>query len=137
MPRGDGTGPVGMGEMTGRGAGFCAGYGMPGYANPIPGRGFGAGYGRGAGFGGGFGRSGGFGGGGFGGGGRGWRNMFWATGQPGWMRSGAGATVWNSPLQQDPDLEKRFLRNQAQALQAQLDHINKRLGALEENPQEG
>lgn len=27
MPRGDGTGPMGMGPMTGRGAGTCAGYG--------------------------------------------------------------------------------------------------------------
>lgn len=25
MPRGDGTGPLGAGPMTGRGAGFCAG----------------------------------------------------------------------------------------------------------------
>lgn len=33
MPRGDGTGPMGMGPMTGRGAGFCAGYATPGYAN--------------------------------------------------------------------------------------------------------
>jgi len=38
MPRGDGTGPAGMGPMTGRAAGYCAGYGMPGYMNPIPGR---------------------------------------------------------------------------------------------------
>jgi len=36
MPWGDGTGPMGMGPMTGRAAGFCAGYGVPGYANPIP-----------------------------------------------------------------------------------------------------
>ncbi len=41
MPWGDGTGPMGMGPMTGRGAGFCAGYGVPGYMNPIPGGGFG------------------------------------------------------------------------------------------------
>jgi hypothetical protein len=41
MPAGDGTGPSGMGPMTGRGAGYCAGYGAPGYANPMPGRGFG------------------------------------------------------------------------------------------------
>lgn len=34
MPRGDQTGPEGMGPQTGRGAGFCAGYDMPGYANP-------------------------------------------------------------------------------------------------------
>ena len=43
MPRGDGTGPQGMGPMTGRAAGYCAGYNAPGYANPIAGRGFGAG----------------------------------------------------------------------------------------------
>ncbi|MHB1483790.1 MAG: DUF5320 domain-containing protein [Saccharofermentanales bacterium] len=46
MPRGDGTGPMGMGPATGRGAGFCTGYAAPGYA------GFGrrcgaSGYGRG------------------------------------------------------------------------------------------
>ena len=35
MPRGDRTGPAGMGPMTGRGAGYCAGYPMPGsYADP-------------------------------------------------------------------------------------------------------
>jgi len=45
MPAGDGTGPRGMGPMTGRGAGYCAGYGAPGYANPMPGRGFGMGWG--------------------------------------------------------------------------------------------
>ena len=38
MPRGDRTGPAGMGPMTGRRMGFC-------------GAGFGRGYGRGAGFG--------------------------------------------------------------------------------------
>ncbi|HHT94051.1 MAG TPA: DUF5320 domain-containing protein [Clostridiaceae bacterium] len=31
MPRGDGTGPLGMGPMSGRGLGFCAGYNTPGY----------------------------------------------------------------------------------------------------------
>jgi hypothetical protein len=38
MPRGDGTGPAGMGPMTGRAAGFCAGYPIPGYMNPVAGR---------------------------------------------------------------------------------------------------
>jgi len=38
MPFGDGTGPRGMGPMTGRGAGYCAGFGQPGIANPILGR---------------------------------------------------------------------------------------------------
>ncbi len=33
MPFGDGTGPEEMGPMTGRGAGYCAGYEHPGYAN--------------------------------------------------------------------------------------------------------
>ena len=34
MPRGDGTGPMGMGPMTGRAAGFCAGYSAPGFMSP-------------------------------------------------------------------------------------------------------
>ncbi len=38
MPFGNGTGPAGMGPMTGRSAGFCAGYQMPGYMNPVAGR---------------------------------------------------------------------------------------------------
>ncbi len=33
MPRGDGTGPNGMGPVTGRGAGFCAGFSVPGAMN--------------------------------------------------------------------------------------------------------
>ncbi|MBP2666341.1 MAG: hypothetical protein H6Q76_1321 [Firmicutes bacterium] len=33
MPRGDGTGPMGTGSMTGRGAGFCAGFAAPGAMN--------------------------------------------------------------------------------------------------------
>ncbi|HOL21348.1 MAG TPA: DUF5320 domain-containing protein [bacterium] len=52
MPFGDGTGPLGLGAMTGRAAGYCAGYGVPGYANPY----IGVGFGRGIGFGRGFGR---------------------------------------------------------------------------------
>jgi len=52
MPGGDRTGPMGLGPMTGRGVGYCAGYGVPGYANPgygwrFSGRGFGRGGGRG------------------------------------------------------------------------------------------
>ena len=52
MPFGDGTGPMGMGPITGRGAGYCAGFNMPGYANSMPrrmglGRGTGRGMGRG------------------------------------------------------------------------------------------
>jgi hypothetical protein len=61
MPGGDGTGPAGMGSMTGRAMGSCAGNTVQGSAYPAGargyfgrgrGRGFGRGYGRGrAGFG--------------------------------------------------------------------------------------
>jgi hypothetical protein len=68
MPFGDGTGPWGLGSMTGRAAGYCAGFGRPGFANPALGypRPYGYaysmplwsrwGYGRGCGFGRGLGR---------------------------------------------------------------------------------
>jgi hypothetical protein len=72
MPFGDGTGPLGLGPMTGRGAGFCAGFGRLGFASPMPGYphpynygnltpawprwGYGFGRGLGRGFGRGFGR---------------------------------------------------------------------------------
>lgn len=46
MPRGDRTGPAGAGPMTGRGMGYCAGYNVPGYANPCFGRSLGRGFGR-------------------------------------------------------------------------------------------
>ena len=60
MPGGNRTGPAGQGPITGRGAGFCAGFSVPGYANPVGGRGYwgrgrGRGMGRGRGFGRGFG----------------------------------------------------------------------------------
>jgi len=44
MPRGDGTGPLGLGPMTGRAAGFCAGFPVPGFLNPVPGLGWGRGW---------------------------------------------------------------------------------------------
>ena len=48
MPRGDGTGPEGLGPMTGRGLGYCAGYDSPGFTKGI-GRGLGRGLARGRG----------------------------------------------------------------------------------------
>ena len=60
MPRFDGTGPAGMGPMTGWGRGYCntsqAAYGPapawgPGYSGTAYGSGFGSGLGRGRGFG--------------------------------------------------------------------------------------
>ncbi|MCD6226675.1 MAG: DUF5320 domain-containing protein [Candidatus Aenigmarchaeota archaeon] len=49
MPFGDGTGPEGLGPLTGRGLGYCAGYDSPGFTRGIPmgGRGFARGFGRG------------------------------------------------------------------------------------------
>jgi len=40
MPLGDGTGPDGLGPRTGRGLGYCSGYGRPGYTIAAPGRRF-------------------------------------------------------------------------------------------------
>ncbi|MBN1350825.1 DUF5320 domain-containing protein [candidate division KSB1 bacterium] len=119
MPRGDRTGPAGMGPMTGRAAGYCAGYAVPGYANPIPGRG--------AGFGGG--------GRGFGGGGRGWRNMYYATGLPGWMRFATSPTAPYAPQAYAPQMtaeqEIDYLKNQAEYFQKGLEEIKKRIDELE------
>jgi len=50
MPRGDGTGPNGQGQLTGRGMGYCAGSNAPGFMNGGFGRGMGRGFGRGRGF---------------------------------------------------------------------------------------
>lgn len=127
MPGGDKTGPMGMGPMTGRGAGFCAGYNMPGYIN----RGFGGGFGRG--FGRGMGR----------GGGRGRRNMYYATGMPGWIRNqygrpsqalgwGWGQTAQDIPPGYAPENELAELKREARALKASLDAINKRIGELDQ-----
>jgi hypothetical protein len=84
MPRGDRTGPSGLGPMSGRGAGFCAGFEMPGFANGSPSKGAGmpgyagGGPGRGAGWLSGLRR-----------GGRGNRNWFHRTGLFDWQRGGA------------------------------------------------
>ena len=114
MPRGDRSGPMGMGPRTGRAAGFCSGSGMPGYANPMGERGLGMGFGR---------RH----GGGFGGG-RGRRNRFDATGLPGRMRFDEDVAPYQRP---DPEMEMQALKNQADALQSELDLIRKRLSEFE------
>jgi len=127
VPRGDGTGPLGMGPMTGRAAGFCAGYPVPGYMNPIPGRGFGMGFGRGRGF---WGRS----------GGRGWRNWFYATGLPGWPRAAMGWPAWGmggrppyTPTATPPSREQQLeaLKSQAEYVESALSELRKRIEELE------
>lgn len=108
MPRGNGTGPMGAGPMTGRAWGYCSGSSVPGFANPSAGRGFGAGFrhncpawGPGQ---------------GLGGGRRGWRMTFQAT-----DRSG----------QENPAMERTILQNRAKALQEQMDLIKNQLDSLE------
>ena len=121
MPAGDRTGPVGYGPMSGRAAGFCAGYGAPGYANP----GFGFGRGRGRGRGGGFGFRGGFGR-GFGRGlGRGFGfGRPWAAPYPEYGYSPAPA----APTPQD---ELNALRQESEYLKTELENINKRISELQ------
>ena len=117
MPGGDRTGPMGLGPITGRGAGLCAGYVAPGFANFAPGRGFG---GRGR-----------------GGGGRGWRHRFYATGLTGWQRAGWGwpGFGWCSPAVDAPpatsrDQELNLLKQQAQGLAQTLEQIRERIAEL-------
>ena len=124
MPRGNGTGPAGMGPMTGRAAGFCAGYDRPGYANSVGGGGLGFGRGRG-----GFGRGGGGGGGGFGWG-RG--NRFFAAGAPMAGVPMAGAWGGGAPApEMAPVDEQQALKNHAEILQTQLDAVSKRLEQID------
>ncbi len=120
MPGGDGTGPAGMGPMTGRAAGYCAGYSVPGYMNPYGGRY--AGIGRA--FGGGSGR------------GRGYRNRFYATGIPGWGRynmgypAPGGTAGYPFAVDIEPEQEKEMLKSQSEALQKELDEIKARMNEL-------
>jgi hypothetical protein len=60
--------------------------------------------------------------------------MFYATGLPGWMRFGGYAAPYGYPAayqKPDPELEKQALRNQAEAMQSELDLIKKRLAEVE------
>ena len=128
MPRGDRTGPAGLGPRTGRAAGFCAGYQVAGFMNPAGGRGgFGIGRGGGGGFGIGRGGGGGF---GIGRGGRGWRNQFYATGLPGWARGAYGAPAPPIPAI-TTDQELVGLKQQAQQLQDILTGISSRIEQFE------
>ena len=124
MPGGDKTGPSGLGPMTGRKAGLCAGYPVPGYMNPY-------GWGAGMGF-----R-------GRGGGGRGWRNRFYATGLTGWQRAAFGWPPWGimppqfmpgfaptaQPMTREQELDA--LKAQAEQFENALDHIRIQIDELQ------
>ena len=147
MPRGDRTGPMGHGPMTGRGAGYCAGFDTPGFMNT--GSRAGMGLRRGAG--------------GRGGHGYRHRNVYYATGLPGWMRYGYSpgwggmppggqylqqtgqlpqATEWfeeqsgtqpdqpQTPIQPSKEQEIQILENQLDVLTDQVDQIKQRIEEL-------
>lgn len=112
MPSGDRTGPMGLGSMTGRAAGFCAGHGVPGYMNPTVGRGGGFwGWGRGR------------------GGGWGRRSWPWA-GRFGGGPPGAGYPAYG-PVAPTREQELEALKQQAAHFQGALDDIQKRMEELQ------
>ena len=108
--------------MTGRAAGYCAGYAVPGYANPVGGQ---APWRRGR-----------------GGGGRGWRNRFYATGLTGWQRAAMGYPAFGGavpapvpypgPLAPALSREQELdaLKGQAEYFQDALEDIRKRIEEL-------
>ena len=108
MPGFDGTGPRGMGPMTGGGRGYCA---VP--AGRAPAGGF-------------FRR---------GGGGRGWRNRYYATGMPGWQKAAYGYPAYDGgsyPYSEPTaDEEREMLKNEAEALKKELEDVQSRIQALE------
>jgi len=110
MPLRDGTGPMGMGSMTGRGAGYCTGNSVPTYGR----RNFGFGLGRCRGF------------------GRGQRynrpysaNFAGTGGAP---YFDADAARYSAPTQEE---ERQFLKRESDALQSHLNEIRRRLDELE------
>lgn len=111
MPRGDRTGPLGGGPMTGRGAGWCGSDDRPGYANARAG--FGAGCG---------------------GRGRGWRHMFYATGRPGRPRGGfAPPMPAAGPEVADLEAEAGWLTDRLGAIRKRIAEIEGR-GAAPAEP---
>jgi len=60
--------------------------------------------------------------------GRGWRHWFWATGLPGWLRSGAPPA--QTPSGEPANFEKEMLTRQMDALQQELDLVKQRLDQL-------
>ncbi|KPU27628.1 hypothetical protein TR13x_03610 [Caloranaerobacter sp. TR13] len=107
MPKGDRTGPIGAGPMTGRKMGYCAGNDAPGYISAGYGRGYGRGFGKGLGrgcgrgFGRGYGRGFGF----------GWRTMF-----------------YDAPSKEEL---KGYINEEVKFLKSQLDSLEKRLKELD------
>ena len=111
MPGFDGTGPMGRGSMTGGARGYCNPNAQPlSQRGSSPRRGGARGRGR------------------------GFRNMFWATGLPGWARYGQGGYGSLPDYGYGPyskEQEVTFLKKQAGYLKDELSAIDSRLQDLE------
>jgi hypothetical protein len=96
--------------MSGRGAGFCAGYDMPGYANPgvfrrgMRMRAWG---------------------------GRGWGNRFYAGGRHGWMGNAAYAVPY--PVEMTPEEKQDMLKTRESWLQEQLNEVRQDMSEFEKD----
>jgi hypothetical protein len=118
MPGGDRTGPLGQGSMTGRAAGYCAGYDRPGWGSgpgmiwgrfPM-GRGGGSGWGRGRGA----------------RGGLDFRDRFYGSSVP------LGAEAATGPLSVlSREDEIALLKSESQRLHSVLETIEQRLAQIE------
>jgi hypothetical protein len=110
----DGTGPMGLGPMMGRGSGYCGGRNAAQGAS----RGLGLGFrgSRGAGR-----------------GGRGRRNMFYATGLTGWQRAAMAASPATAETASPAmDVGKQTLETKIEAMQSQLDAMKRRLAEMDQ-----
>jgi hypothetical protein len=119
MPRGDRTGPDGLGPMTGRALGYCAGYDRPGFTQGYGGLGrawgFGGGRGRGRGFGRGYGFAGYY--------GIGRRRLYRDYAYP------PIDPIYDSGYTHDEALSR--LREEEEAVNKELDALRKRIKELE------
>jgi len=88
---------MGMGPMTGRGAGYCGGYEAPGRANPIPGRGGGASH----------------------------RNWYYATGVPGWGYGPYGGAPSREEETEFLRQQAEWLKQQLDAIGQRIEELGK------------
>ena len=119
IPRGNKTGPTGLGSRTGRGLGYCTGYSTPGYTKG-PGMGLGRGY-R---------------------GGRGWGRGGWFRGrqfypEPYYQSPNltpdprVGASPWTMELK--PEEEIKYLEDALSGMKKEIETIEKRIDELRKN----
>lgn len=97
MPRRDGTGPMGMGSITGRGAGYCTGYTSSEFTN----RKFGFG--------------------------RGNKRMFCLTGMPRWSRTDYSPVMSGGQMMDEKTIlknQEEFLEKQLQNVKERIKNFD-------------